>query len=199
MNQLIFGGSKGVLFQNHLITLSESISKELEIKISHNLIEERIKKEIKTDFQIKKLRFDIKNAIVEDSDLNRLKRITINSNNTQEIVIKTYNCKVPFTGNSRFLKYRPIFFHGFDLIGKITECDYKNQQFLSFTFQCKENAKEQFNHLKTESLENLELNCSEINKEINNWNTKRLDEIINHLYPKFHDYYVKTKEFETIK
>lgn len=194
MSQIIFGGSKGVLLQNHLASLSEVITEELENNISRKT-EDELKKELKQRFYINKLIFDTDNAIIEAQKSNEINKIKTRFCGTEQITIKTYHCKIPFQGNPLFLNFRPIAFHGFDKTGTVIRSDYSDSFFLSFTFQCQENSQEQFKHLKTESLQSIRDNCAEINREIENWNTKRLEELINFIYPKVLDYSIKTREF----
>jgi len=196
MTTTIFGGRTGHSFQDYLNSLRKAIAVQLEKQIESGETEENSKAEIKKMFLIDNLKFEIGNGEIVDTHSERYENVPTSGGGIRKAYMKRYSYTIPFYGDSTILKFKPQTYHGSDRTAEISSNYSTMQNKLTVIFKCEMNNQAQFDHFKSDSLGELSSNCVEINREIDLWNNKQLDEVIANLYSNVLTHVNKTKEFE---
>ena len=182
MEKKIFGGTNGKLFKNYLQVFAQPIGVQLEQLIKSGKSDKDAKVEVKKMFIIAPFKFDIKTAEIKDTHSNNYETIQF-SGQTKKIYTHRYEYRIPFTGDTNLIEYRPETFHGGDRTGNISTGGISSPNYLTVSFRSEENNQSHFEHEKGDSIGDLLPNCREINKEIGQWNEK-IDEVIERVLPK---------------
>jgi hypothetical protein len=196
MKTTIFGGRTTDSFQDYLASLRRAIAVQLEKQIESGETEENSKTEVKKMFLIDNLKFEISNGEIVDTHSENYENVPTSGGGTRKVYLKRYSYTIPFYGDSEILKFKPQTYHGSARTAEVSSNYSTNQNKLTVIFKCEMNNQAQFDHFKSDSLGELSSNCNEINREIDLWNNKQLDEVIASLYPNILAHVNETKEFE---
>ena len=147
-------------------------------------------------FLIDNLKFEINNGEIADTHSENYENVPTAGGGIKKVFMKRYSYTIPFYGDGEILKYKPQIYHGYDRNAEISS-DYSTKQSkLTVIFKCEMNNQPQFDHFRSDSLGELSSNCIEINREIDLWNNKKLNEVIANLYPNVLAHVNETKEFK---
>lgn len=190
-----FVGRSGTLFNDYLNDQRKSIEVQIENQIRDGKNELEVKSELKNIFTIEKFLFDNANGQIRDLNSDKLEN-RLKEGQLRNVLVKTYSYKIPFKGDFSLLKYRPNTFHGIERYVDVSGNYNTKENILEVNFESEAHNQVQFDHFKYESIGSLYENTNEFNNEIEEWNNRRLGEVINEIYPLVIAHLNQISEFE---
>ncbi len=191
----IFGGRYGTSFNDYLNSQRKAIAVQIENQIESGKNELETKAELKNMFIIEKIIFDNANSVITDTNSDKSEE-RLKEGQLRRVIVKTYSYSIPFKGDYSLIQYKPNTFYGIEREADVTGNYHTKENVLKVYFESEINNQAQFDHFKHESIGNLYDNTNEFNKEVEEWNNRKLEEVINEIYPLVVTHLNQTNEFE---